>query len=179
MYYSNQILMHKETLKVVQLCGDKTSQWCWPRPDGVVALLDIESGETFGGLLTDYTHIQDEFGRPFNYDYPVKRKWDNREVTYEMYLKPPEELLELREKSYQLWKNWIINQLLCKGSLMCPFADGSYCVYVGERFLKEHKKKTLIKYWCGDHLRESIDSTFRLMGVKFYYSNDNIYRVMK
>ena len=144
MYCPRQTLAHKQTKELVCLTG-------YMRGTGrKVVLIDV-NGVYREDDLDNYTHIDDEFGRPY-----TKQPRENEHVNTEAakYLVGKDELLNLRRNSLIAWEKRILDRMnginmkqcdVAHKYVLCPFSDGSFCPPVRDYFLKNRNAKPLFR----------------------------------
>ncbi len=139
MLLPGQTLRHKETNKLVRLVP-KNDGTVWYQPTEGGALFYREDGTTFVGSPKDYTHIEDEFGRSL---CGRIKEGNFVDTNLKKYLVSKEELTKMREKRLEEWVNEILTELRTNGYILCPFADGSFCIQVEKYFLKKYNAKPM------------------------------------
>lgn len=145
MYIQGQTLRHKKTNILARLVP-QTGDLNWYCPGNNYTLFYKEDGTTFTDKLKNFTYINDEFGRPLCGQVENGQYVD---IKLKRYLVSKEELLKLREKSLARWEEKILVEIKTKGSVQCPFSDGSKCTEIETYFLKKHNGKPLHKsYNC-------------------------------
>lgn len=154
MYCNGQTLRHRKTNELVRLASIKYPlNWVdWASKTDRGTLLIRENGTKFTDNINNYTHIEDEFGRPY-----AKQPKDGQFVdeSAKRYLVSPEEMAEMRQKSLEAWEDRLLGYMV-KGkysadtpgkAVLCPFSDGSRCSVFQEFFLRRRNATPLYKRW--------------------------------
>lgn len=143
MYMSHQTLVHKVTKKIVRLNPAKScSSFAWAI--GHNTCLMGEDGKIFTDDINNYTHIEDEFGRPISGSY-FKDKPDLSLKEYVNLTDSQKKRLKL--KSCKEWEARILKEMEESKSVRCPFADGDICPAIRDFFMKNRKAKVLFNYY--------------------------------
>lgn len=145
MYYSSQTLRHKGTNALVRLAGEKEGPaFHWNIEDGKSAFI-AEDGTHFRDILDNYTHIEDELGRPVA-GFDIKQG-EFVDSSLRKYLVSPEEKAQMREAKLLAWEAELLAEMRAGGRVLCPFADGSKSQVFQEWFLK---RRNAVPLWEED-----------------------------
>jgi len=150
MYSNGQTLVHKKTKKLARLAPNGVHNW-YNNSSGSTRFID-EKGYHFFDGLKNYTHVSDELGRPY-----TKQPAPNCFVdeTAKKYLVSAKVLAKMRKERLLTWEQSILERMetgsgscdVAGKEVLCPFADGSYCVLIKEFFLKRRNAKPLYTKW--------------------------------
>lgn len=153
MYSNGQTLRHKRTNELVRLAPSGGSDWAWNI--GKNTTLIREDGSKFFDDIINYTHIEDELGRPY-----AKQPKEGQFVdeSAKKYLISKREKMRMRKKKLLEWEAKVLKamkegegQSFCTAGkeVHCPFADGSRSYLFGKFFLQRRKARPLYRYWNG------------------------------
>jgi len=179
MYYNNQTLKHKKTNKLARLVPHSKSTWAWDIGERTPFI--GEDGKEFLGNICDYTHIEDELGRPYS-KQPKEGQFIDESA--KKYLVNKYEKLKMRKKKLLEWEKKVLGvmkkgdtiikgQVRKRGSVLCPFADGSQSTLFRRFFLKRRKAIPLYKYWNSirkEYVNGPVSFTYK-KEVWVYHSN--------
>jgi len=152
MYSRNQTLRHKVTNRLARLdesAQDKVSLWAWNIGERT-AFVD-EDGSQFTDDINNYTHIEDEFGRPYS-NPPQTGEFVDESAR--KYLVDDRTKAKMRRESLLKWERKILDRMEGKNlhqcdrpkkSVLCPFADGSHCSLIEKFFLFRRGAKPLYR----------------------------------
>ena len=149
MYGATQTLYHKETKKLARLNPlNRDSAWAWDIGDKT-RFIDKE-GNVFFDHITNYTHIEDEFGRPYSKPLEKGQHVDESAEKYVSLTKG--QRIQLCRKSAVEWERKILDKMAKEDYILSPFADGSMCPYMYQYFMKHRKAKPV---WVSSSLYRS------------------------
>lgn len=178
MYYLNQTLYHKKTLRVVALhphSMDGALNWEVNSEQGLTRFID-EFGDVFLDDLNEYTHFEDFFGRPASF---TKEKSTNPyvETTLKKYLVFGKEREEKSKIALEEWFNDIIQKLNKNNFVRNPFADGSRCVAIEKHFIETVGAEPLYKILSGSRYTQCREYKFTLNNKLYLIRNDDIIQI--
>lgn len=135
MWCTGQTLRHKETNELVSLVPAKeASVWHWGNSDKGT-LFYREDGTMFTDDHQNYTHVEDELGRPVS--HPPK-EGEFVDTSLKKYLVSPEKLAKMREDKLKSWEQDVLVRLYRDNRVFCPFADGSRSKVFKDYFLDKY-----------------------------------------
>jgi len=164
MFINGQTLVHKETNKLVRL-DPGPDDWDW-NINKKTAFIS-EDGTKFADNISNYTHVRDELGRPYNH-LPGKGQFVDESV--KKYLVDDKQLSKMRQKKLKEWEAEILDRMSgniktftyfddgkpkthssdsARKTVHCPFADGSFSSIFRDFFLRRRKAVPLYKTWNG------------------------------
>lgn len=136
---ARQTLRHKETNELVRLHpeGPDTEMWHWgPINSGEAAFIG-EDGQLLKGTLKDYTHIEDELGRPCCGN-PLEG--EHVATRYKKYLVPEAEMEKLREVRLLGWEAKVLQEVGENKEIRAPFCAGGRPSQVFRKWFLERRK---------------------------------------
>lgn len=163
MLANGQTLKHKETNRLVRLDPTPGQTWAWDISKKTAFI--AENGTKFIDNINNYTHIEDELGRPY-FNMPKEGQFVDESA--KKYLVSEEKMAKMRKKKLKEWEAKVLDRMAgnvkmftytCNGkpktttcdsakkSVHCPFADGSKSFLFRDFFLKHRKAIPLYKEW--------------------------------
>ena len=167
MYSCYQTLVHKETKKLVALHPkNNNSVWNYEMD----RFID-EKGRVFKDNIKNYTHIEDDFGRPLVGANREKNKYVD--VTLKKYVGLTEKQKNNnRVKALNSWYKKLLWQMGQKNTISSPFSNNGYSYRLEEYFFKRIKAKPIAKF-IEKQITEncSREYFFSYKGKKWYFCN--------
>lgn len=140
MYMNGQTLRHKDTNKLIKLAISGDSSFAWNISDKT-AMYD-EDGKPFVDDISNYTHIENEFGQAACGGYSKDNKPD---LSLKKYVGV--DLTAMRETSLLAWETKLLAEMDKTNIILCPFANGSQCPLFKQFFLERRKAVPLYQEW--------------------------------
>ena len=139
-----------------------------------------DDGNVFEDNIADYTHIEDEFGRP---------AWPNDKARKYAKLSK-EELLKMRKRSLKEWEQKILSIMDGNSGdeddkpsmyVSHPFANNGYCDLMETYFLRNRGAKPLYTYYhpIYERIVESNEMVFTYKGKTWIYDGTSLMMVSK
>jgi hypothetical protein len=167
MLMNGQTLRHRKTGKLARLDPSPNTTFAWNI--GKETAFIAEDGTKFIDDSKDYTHIEDELGRPYA-NAPEQGQFVDESA--KKYLVSEKELLKMRQKRLEQWEAEVLHRMEHGGEpdevrvdpdgtrhikhgkhscdvagkmVLCPFSDGSRSLLFEKFFLKHRKAVPLFK----------------------------------
>lgn len=187
MLANGQTLRHKKTSQLVRLDPEPGEMWIGEKTafiarDGTIIIDDIKN----------YTHVEDELGRPYC-KMPAEGQFVDESA--EKYLISSRKMAKMRQKRLKEWEAKVLDRMsgnvktftyICNGkstistcdsprkSVHCPFADGSeggagFSSLFRDFFLKRRGATPLYKVW------NSIRKEYTLGPMVFEHTDGQIW----
>lgn len=163
MLANGQTLRHKEINKLARLDPTPGETWAWDIGEQTAFI--AEDGSKFLDDIANWTHVEDELGRPYC-KMPGKGQFVDESA--KKYFISKEELAKMREKRLEKWEAKVLKRMAgkvkmfrmrvngknemhtcdsAKKSVHCPFADGGQSYLFRDFFLERRKAVPLYKAW--------------------------------
>ena len=168
MLANGQTLRHKHTNRLARLDPTPGETWAWDISKKT-AFID-ENGTKFIDDISNYTHIEDELGRPY-FNLPKEDQFVDEGAR--KYLVSKEKMAKMRQKRLEEWEAEVLDRMengspgpyveiisgvkttcyprhssdVAGKYVGCPFADGSDSFLFKDFFLKRRKAVPLYKEW--------------------------------
>lgn len=168
MLSNGQTLRHKETNKLARLDPAPGETWAWNVGEKTAFI--AEDGAKFIDDISNYTHVEDELGRPYARQPPEGQFVDE---SAKKYLVSKEKMAEMRQERLEEWEAEVLDRMengspgpytkiisgikttclprhssdIAGKYIGCPFADGSESFLFRNFFLKRRKAVPLYRVW--------------------------------
>lgn len=168
MLSNGQTMRHKETNKLARLDPVPGETWAWDI--GKKTAFVAKDGTKFIDDIGNYTHVEDELGRPYS-RMPAEGQFVDESA--EKYLISAKKLAEMRQKKLKEWEAEVLDRMENGGpkpyteiiagvkttiyprhccdvagkSVHCPFADGSDSLLFRKFFLANRGATSLYEKW--------------------------------
>ena len=168
MLSNGQTLKHKYVNRLARLDPTPGETWAWDISKKTAFI--AEDGAKFIDDIDNYTHIEDELGRPY-----AKQPKEGQFVdeSAKKYLVSKEKMAEMRQKRLEEWEAEVLDRMengspgpyiktmsgvkvtcyprhssdIAGKYISCPFADGSDSLLFKDFFLKRRKATPLYRKW--------------------------------
>lgn len=163
MLANGQTLRHKERNELARLDPTPGERWAWDISKKTAFI--AEDGSKFTDDIANWTHVEDELGRPY-FNLPGEGQFVDESA--KKYFVSKEELSRMRQEKLEGWEAAVLDRMAgnvrtykvtvngkvethtsdsAKKLVHCPFADGSKSFLFHHYFLKRRKAVPLYKVW--------------------------------